>query len=168
MPNYIKDSLKRFGYKPKTTPQYSPHYHVPIQYGKKGTRQYANAPDDTKPLSPEETKHLQSTVGSFLFYGRAIDATTLPALNGIASDQANPTKKTKERTQQLMDYLYTYPDAYIRYYASDMVLHVDSDAAYLVAPKSRSRAAGFYYLSNHPSHQQQPKLNGAILCPLDG
>ena len=33
-----------------------------------------------------------------------------------------------------MDYLATYPNAYIRYYASDMILNIDSDAAYLVAP----------------------------------
>ena len=41
-----------------------------------------------------------------------------------------------------MDYLYTYPEAYICYYASNMVLHVYSDAAYLVAPKARSRVSG--------------------------
>ena len=49
-----------------------------------------------------------------------------------------------------MDYLHTYPNAYIRFYASDMILHVDSDAAYLVAPKARSRIAGCFHLSEHP------------------
>eukprot|EP00978_Attheya_sp_CCMP212_P040522 scaffold221893_cov35-Attheya_sp.AAC.1 len=29
-----------------------------------------------------------------------------------------------------------------------MILQIDSDAAYLVAPKARSRAAGFFYLGN--------------------
>ena len=62
-----------------------------------------------------------------------------------------------------MDYLNTYPNASIRYHASDMILHIDSDAAYLVAPKSRSRVAGFYYLSNHPTPQHQANLNGSIL-----
>ena len=84
-------------------------------------------------------------------------------MNGIASDQAKPTEKTKARTQQLMDYLHTYPDAYIRYYASDMILHVDSDAAYLVEPKAKSRVAGYFYLSDHPNITQHPTLNGAIL-----
>ena len=41
-----------------------------------------------------------------------------------------------------MDYLNTYPDAYIRFYASDMILHIDIDAAYLVAPKAKSCIAG--------------------------
>ena len=62
-----------------------------------------------------------------------------------------------------MDYLHTYPEAYIRFYASDMILHVDSDAAYLVAPKARSRIAGYFHLSDHPNITQHPKLNGAIL-----
>ena len=44
-----------------------------------------------------------------------------------------------------------------------MILNVDSDAAYLVAPKARSRIAGFYHLTNHPSQCQQPQRNGAIM-----
>ena len=61
-----------------------------------------------------------------------------------------------------MDYVHTYPNAYIRYYASDMVLHIDSDAAYLVAPKARSRVAGYFHLSNHPSTTSNNTLNGAV------
>ena len=34
-----------------------------------------------------------------------------------------------------MDYVATYPKAYIRYYASKMILNIESDAAYLIAPK---------------------------------
>ena len=98
-----------------------------------------------------------------MYYGRALDNTILPALNKISSTQAQPTQKTKEKAQRLMDYLNTYPSAYIRYYASDMVLHIDTDAAYLVAPKARSRVAGFFHLSNHPNITKNPKLNGPIL-----
>ena len=61
-----------------------------------------------------------------------------------------------------MDYVYTYPNTFIRYYASDMVLHIDSDAAYLVVPKSRIRVAGYFHLSNHPTSQSKPTLNGAV------
>ena len=46
----------------------------------------------------------------------------------------------------MMDYLHTYPDAVIRFYASDMILKITSDAAYLVLPKARSRAAVHYHL----------------------
>ena len=62
-----------------------------------------------------------------------------------------------------MDYLHIYPNDYLRYHASDMVLHIDSDAAYLVAPKARSRIAGYFYLSDHPNITKHPKLNGAVL-----
>ena len=163
MPQYVPKSLKRLQHVPNIYPQYSPHRHNPIKYGQKGIQQFANSPDDTPKLSPMDTKHIQSITGSFLYYGRAIDYTILPALNEIASAQAQPTKRMQEKTQQLMDYLYTYPNAFIRYYASDMILHVDSDAAYLVAPKARSRIAGYYHLSGHPNITKHPKRNGAIL-----
>ena len=163
MPNYVPDSLQRLNHVPKKSPQYSPHEHVSIHYGKKGERQYATTPDTALFLTPEGTKHVQSTTGTFLYYSRAIDSTILPALNDIASAQSKPTKKTEETTQQLMDYLHTYPDAYVRYYASNMVLHVDSDAAYLVAPKAQSWVAGYFHLSDHPNITKHLKLNGAIL-----
>ena len=69
--------------------------------------------------------------------------------------QSKPTEQTKAKAQQLMDYLHTHPDAYIRYHASDMFLYVDSDAAYLVAPKARSRIAGYFYMSDHPNIMKQ-------------
>ena len=163
MPNYVTDSLKRLGHVPPTSPQYSPHAHIPIKYGQTGQQQYAEEADHSTLLSPKETQHVQSTTGSFLYYGRAIDYTILPALNDIASMQAHPTERTKQKAKRLMDYLHTYTNAYIRYYASDMVLHVDSDAAYLVAPKARSRIAGYFHLTNHPNISKRPKLNGAIL-----
>ena len=50
-----------------------------------------------------------------------------------------------DKAQRLMDYAVTYPDAYLRYYASDMVLHCDSDASYLIMSKVRSRHASFFY-----------------------
>ena len=65
-----------------------------------------------------------------------------------------------------MDYTYTQPDAIVRFHASDMCLHIDSNAAYLVNPKARSRAVGHYYLSNNPPlpHiRPTPALNGPIL-----
>ena len=162
MPDYIEKALTRLQYEPQISPQYSPHACVPIQYATKNTRQYATAPDTSPLLSPMETKYIQSVTGSHLYYGRAIDYTILPALNEIASEQAHPTQKTKQKAQRLMDYVNTYKEAYIRYKASDMVLHIDSDAAYLVAPKARSRVAGYFHLSDHPSKTQHPTLNGAI------
>ena len=162
MPGYVQKTLERLQHKPPSSPQYSPHAHVPIVYATKNTRQYATAPDTSPLLSPKETTFIQSVTGSHLYYGRAIDYTILPALNEIASEQASPTKKTKEKAQRLMDYVYTYPNTFIRYYASDMVLHIDSDAAYLVAPKARSRVAGYFHLANHPNNPAKTTPNGAV------
>jgi hypothetical protein len=56
--------------------------------------------------------------------------------------------------------------AIIWYFASNMILHVDSDAAYLVLPKARSRFAGHYLLSDNPPSppaKPNPRPNGAIL-----
>ena len=44
-----------------------------------------------------------------------------------------------------------------------MILHIDSDTAYLVAPKANNRVAGNFYLSDHPNKTKHPNLNGAVL-----
>ena len=163
MPGYVKKALKRLQYQASNTHQYSPHHHEPFKYATKGTRQYANAPDTSPLLSPKDTKWIQSVAGSFLYYSRVIDYTLLPALNSLASQQSQPTENTRQIAHRLMDYAATYPNTFIRYKASDMILNVDSDAAYLVAPKARSRIAGYYYLSSKQTDKQQPHLNGAIL-----
>ena len=88
--------------------------------------------------------------GSLLYYGRALDHTILPALNETTSEQAIPTENTMKKSQRLMDYVATYPKAYIRYHTSSMILNIDIDAVYLVAPKARSRVAGYHHLSDDP------------------
>ena len=87
------------------------------------------------------------------------------AINELASEQSAPTIKTIQKRNMLLDYAHTYPDPKIRYHASDMCLHLYSDAAYLVQPKARSRVAGHYYLSDRiPAHDKKPdpKPNGPL------
>ena len=45
-----------------------------------------------------------------------------------------------------------------------MCLHIHSDASYLSAPRARSRASGFFFLSDHPDKitPADAKINGAI------
>ena len=111
--------------------------------------QLAEEQDNTKTLSAKEAKKVQAISGSFLYYGRAIDPSILPALNEISMQQSAPTEKVKAKCKRLMDYLATYPNAKIRYKASDMILQVDTDLAYLVLLKAQSRCAGHYYLTNN-------------------
>ena len=118
--------------------------------------------DHSPPLDEKGKKRIQQIVGSFLYYARAIDLTILPALSEISSLQAHPTENTKKKANMLLDYLASNPTATLRYVASDMILHVDSDAAYLVAPNAKSRIAGYYHLSDLPSKKHN-KLNAAVL-----
>jgi hypothetical protein len=65
----------------------------------------------------------------------------------------------------LLDYAATHPNVILwGYHAIDMVLHIDSDSAYLVLPKARSRAAGYHYLSSNttPIDTATPKPNAAV------
>jgi hypothetical protein len=61
----------------------------------------------------------------------------------------------------MLDYLATHPDATIRYYASDMVLHIHSDASYLSVSNARSLLGGLFFLGN--KSPDQDALNGSIL-----
>ena len=66
----------------------------------------------------------------------------------------------------LFDYLSTYPNETILYYASGMCLAVDSDAAYLVLPYARSRYEGYFFLTNAlPPFPSKPTytFNGPVL-----
>ena len=92
-----------------------------------------------------------------MFYARAIDNTILPTLNEIAAFQATPTEQANAKITMLLDYLSTYPNARVPFNASDMILHIELDAAYLVAPKARNRTAGIYYCGpNYCKHHTTP------------
>jgi len=88
----------------------------------------------------------------------------LPALNGISSDQAQPTKMTRKAVIKLLNYAATHPEALVQYCASDMILHIHSDASYLSASKGRSIASGYFFLNGHPSKDKPDALhmNGPV------
>ena len=88
----------------------------------------------------------------------------LPGLNEIQHRQAFPTKNTSEKCYIILDFCASRQDGKIRYYASDMILYIDTDAAYLVLPGAKSRIAGCYFLAQHPPAHgiPQPVLNGVI------
>eukprot|EP00957_Ditylum_brightwellii_P042129 3190569-Ditylum_brightwellii.AAC.1 len=88
----------------------------------------------------------------------------LPALNAIAFQQSAPTEATLKETDHLLDYLATYPNATVCFHASDMILYIHSNAAYMVLPEARSRAGGYFYLSNNPATKNLADVptNGAI------
>ena len=81
---------------------------------------------------------MQSTAGTFLYISRAVDPTMIVVLNEIVSEQYSPTTDIIKKTKILMNYSATQPYAVIRFHASDMFLHINSDAAYLVQTKAHS------------------------------
>ena len=114
-------------------------------------------------LPPADVTHLQQIIGTFLYYARAVDNTMLVALNALAS--APTTQATAQAITHLLNYAATHPDAVLCYSASDMTLHVHSDASYLSEPKACSRADGFFFLSCQP---HDPTIPDVTAPPIDG
>ena len=77
------------------------------------------------------------------------------AIEGVVKAQreitivnTNGTNATLAAVEHFLDYMTSNLSPKLQFRASDMILFVGSDAAYLVCPRARIRAGGFYYLSN--------------------
>jgi hypothetical protein len=168
MPDYIDQALTRFQRSPPLTPQHAPHPWTPPTYGV--ATQLTPVPDTTEPLNASDKTHLQEIIGTLLYYARAVDSTILVALGTLASAQSTATQATLHAAEHLLDYCATHPHATVRFQASDMCLHIHSDASYLSESKARSRAAGHFFLSRRPPDPNaapaptdpDPPNNGAI------
>ena len=162
MPGYIAKVLRRFQHIKKKR-QHTPHECAKPFYGKK--TQYIPPSDHSKKLDPKGIIRVQSIAWTFTYYARAVDPSILPAINEIPMVQSDPTENTNNKITMLLDYLATYSNAKIRYHASDMVLHIDSDVANLVLPNARNRIAGYIYLSKQCTGKmtKSPPINGGIL-----
>ena len=66
-----------------------PYQHVKPNYGAKA--QYVEKKDSSELLVKDGRTYVQQVVGTFIFYGRAVDSTMLAPLSAIAMDRANPT-----------------------------------------------------------------------------
>ena len=168
MPGYVERALQRFAHThDPSVPSSSPHHYQAPMFGQK--IQYATSNDASPVLDAKSKTRLQEIIGVFLYYARAVDNTMLPALGTIATKQATPTQHTMNAAIQLLNYAAANPNAILRYVASDMILHVESDASYLSESKARSRYAGYHYLSSQPSatpHSDPvPPFNAAVHVP---
>jgi predicted protein tyrosine phosphatase len=147
MPGYVSNVLRKFQHDAPKHPQHTPSWHITPIYGVK--TQYATK-YGTPPITAQQCLTIQKVTGSVLYYARAVDPTVLMPLNDIATEQTKATAKTQAATNQLLDYLATHPDATIRYHASNMILHIHSDASYLSVSIARSRLGGLFLLGNKP------------------
>jgi hypothetical protein len=158
MPGYVSNVLSKFQHDTPKHPKHTPSQYVTPVYGAK--TQYTMK-DEIPPLTAQQYLTIQKVTGSVLYYARAVDPTDLMPLNDIATEQTKATGKTQAATNQMLDYLATHPDATIRYHASDMILHIHSDASYLSVSNARSRLGGLFFLGN--TSPEQDMLNGSIL-----
>ena len=166
MPGYVAKAMKRFLHSMPSRPQHSPHAWTKPVYG---TATQLTAPEDTSaPLNVDGIKRLQEVIGTFLYYSRAIDSTMLVALGSLAAAQAKGTQATAQASTQLLNYAASHSDAVLRYHASDMYLHVHSDASYLSESQARSRAGGLFFLSDKPKDPSVAPSVDAIPPPQNG
>ena len=161
MNGFVQRALKKYNHSQPKKPQHSPHDWTQPIYGQRKAQQ-ATETAPSPLLGPDGIKRIQGIAGTFNYYSE-IDPCIKPALNEIATEQSAPTEITNKRCHRLMDYLATYPNATIRYHASDMILVFETDAAYLVLPKARSRASGWYILTKDPTKNNNIiKSNGPL------
>ena len=156
MEPYLQKALRQFDNLVPKKRQNSPYPHIEPKYGAK--LQFAEY-DDSPVVGKEEQTHVQKVNGKFLWYGRAVDPTTLVPLSALAAQQSKPTQNTMDKTQHFLDYMATQEPAVLTYRKSDMILAVHSDAGYLNEENARSRAGGHHFLSEDVP---LPPNNGAI------
>ena len=145
MDGYVKQAVQKFKHEAPDKPYYSPSMYTPPHFGAKV--QFAKV-DETAPLDKDKINFIQKVVGKLLYHACAVDSTMLYAINVISLSINKGTEATMDTTMYLLNYTHTHPHTKIIYRASDLILRVDSNAAYLVALEAQSRAGGCQYLSN--------------------
>ena len=122
--------------------------------------------DSSAALSKKEINFILSVIGKILYYASSLDPTMLCDINEVPQVQYKQTHDTLKKSRMLLDYAATYPNAIIFYNSSQILLHVNSDAAYLVMTEVHGWYEEHFYLSdrrrNRP-HKPTPRRNGPIL-----
>jgi len=160
MPGYIDKLLHKMQHPTPATPEHNPHTWKPPQYGK--TAQYVEPPKQLPILPKDSIRRIQQVIGPLLYYARAVDHTILVTVNDIAAQQSKATTETEVKVNKLLNYVATHPNATLTYRKSNMHLAVHSDASYLSAPNARSRAGGYFYLSERDDTNKNPPINAPV------
>ena len=145
MPGYVKAAILKFQRGATIKSQDAPHRWNQPTYGPK--TQYADT-DKADLVDANYTLYVQQVCGTLLYYAIAFNQTMLAALNAISEAQANSSTITVGGIVWLLNYAANHPDATIYYHASDMFLHVASDASYLCKEWARSHTEGHFFLAN--------------------
>ena len=155
MKGYVKKALLQFQHAKPNWHYTAPSQYIPPNYGQKQQNTNLNL---SKPMTKAQTPFLQQVTGKFLYYTRAVDCTMFHALNNLTTQTHSGTQKTMKSVQHFLNYCASNPDSPTLYRESDMILNINSNAAYLVALKARSRAGRFYFMGN----KNNQLINGPV------
>ena len=142
-------------------------YPIPRQKFEKAA-QKPEPVDESPKTTKEEFLRIKQVLGSILYYAQAADLTALMSLSTISNEQAEATKTTIKNTKQLLDYLATYPNSTMRFYASDIIMNIHLGASYHSTKGARSRASGHFFIGSLPKYGEPIFLKGAFysLCTI--
>jgi hypothetical protein len=145
-------------YRARKKPQYGSHPQLTLAH------------DDSSILAPPALTRIQKIIGTLLFNGCSVDIIMIVTLGTIASNQREGTQTITQAVTQLLNYASAQPDATVRYHASDMCLHIHSDASCLSETNARSRTGSTSLLSTNPiDHTKHPSTDNPpppYNCPI--
>jgi hypothetical protein len=146
MSGYIKAALHKYQHAAPARPEHAPRTWNPPIYGAK--TQCVEDKTTSPALSDKDVNKLQQLTGTLLYYARAVDPCLIMTINVLAYEQSKATAVTAEKVVKLLNYCNTHPETKIRYHASDMILHIHSDASYLSENDAKTRSGGFFYMGS--------------------
>ena len=111
IPEYATKALEQLQHPNPKRPQYAPHFWTVPAYVKR--LKMAPAPNESDLPDKENTKKIQSIVGTLLYYARSVDTAMLQEINEISRVKSKPTKDTDTKASMLLDYASTYQNAAI-------------------------------------------------------
>ena len=157
IPQYVNEALIKFKHHLIKQQFLATQFCGPV-YGRKV--QYADV-IEIPTFTHTQNHLLQQKCRKFMYYAQEIASTMMHPLNNLASQVTVETLKTEEAQTCFLDYCATNPDALIVYYTSDMIIRGDTDTAYLVALKKRSRNTAYIFMGNKDRNNQI--INGPII-----
>jgi hypothetical protein len=156
LPDYY--NLLRSNIPEHIKPRHTPGNPTPINYG----QQVQTIEEDEKyELNAADIYELQSLVGKYGWYAKQVAIDLLPHVAILSTHQTKPNKNTKPSMEAIQGYLKMWGEHKLRYYASDMILHIIADASHgteiTKEGKHRSRDAYYAYLgTKDPSYINAP------------
>ena len=113
-------------------------------------------------LSPQQTWYIHSAIRFLLYYAPVVYGSMLSILGKIAANQPQPTIRTKQDIERLLDYANTYPQCISALSCKWHYFNHWFRQKCFVMPKARSRIASHFPMLDCPERINREIYNGAI------